>query len=41
LQDIAVGMGCFGAVGDVEHRLRLSVGKVGPLSDKLRAEVNR
>jgi hypothetical protein len=28
LQDLAVGMGCFGAFGDVEHRLRLSVGNL-------------
>jgi hypothetical protein len=41
LQDLAVGVGCFGAFGDVEHWLRLSVGKPGPLSDKLHAEVNR
>ena len=41
LQDLAVGMGCFGAFGDVEHRLRLSVGELGPLSDERRAEVNR
>jgi hypothetical protein len=41
LQNLAVGMGCFGAFGDVEHRLRLSIGRPGPLSDKLRAGVNR
>jgi hypothetical protein len=41
LLDLAVGIGNFGNFGDVEHRLRLSLMRLDPLSDKPRAEVNR